>query len=133
MRVSHQQGRHPFFSADVKQIVCQIREMNGMWHAAILSLPSGDVVKDFPNLPMNGSRSTPVRWSPDGSAIDYVLTNAGSSDIWRQPLNGDAPHRLTAPGEDLILYFSWNPNGTKLAYIRGKADSDVVLTRRALR
>lgn len=133
IRVSRQQGRYPFFSADGKQIVCQIREMNGSWHAAILSLPAGDVVKDLPGLPMNGSRSTPVRWSPDGAALDYVLTNAGSSNIWRQPLNGAAPRQLTAPGEDSILYFAWNPDGTKLAYVRGKADSDVMLSRRGAR
>jgi eukaryotic-like serine/threonine-protein kinase len=133
MRVSAQQGRRPFLSPDGQKIVCQIREFNGLWHVAILSLATGEVVKEFPQVPIDASQSTPVRWSPDGTALDYVANTGGSSNIWRQPLNGAAPLRLTAPGEDKIIYFAWNPNGTKLAYIRGRAQSDVMLFRRATR
>jgi serine/threonine protein kinase/Tol biopolymer transport system component len=133
VRVYAQQARYPFLSPDGTQIVCQIREFNGTWYVAILSLATGEVLRKFPELPANASRSTPVRWSPDGSALDYVANTGGSSNTWRQPLNGGAPRQLTASGEDKIIYFSWNPNGTKLAYIRGRAESDVMLFRRASR
>ena len=104
-----------------------------MWHVAILSLENGAVLKEFSELPINGFKSTPVRWSPDGSALDYVAVQGGSSNIWRQPLNGGAPRQLTRSAEDSIIYFAWNRSGTKLAYIRGRADSDVMLFRRASR
>jgi Tol biopolymer transport system component len=131
--VSAQQAQYPFVSPDGKQIVCQIREFNAMWHVAILSLENGVVLKEFSELPINGFKSTPVRWSPDGSALDYVAVQGGSSNIWRQPLNGGAPRQLTRSAEDSIIYFAWNRSGTKLAYIRGRADSDVMLFRRASR
>jgi TolB protein len=133
VRVSGQQAQYPFVSPDGKEIVCQIREFNGMWHVAILSLETGAVLKEFSQIPINGFRLTPVRWSPDGTALDYVATRDGSSNIWRQSLNGGAPRQLTRSAEDSILYFAWNRSGTKLAYIRGRADSDVMLFRRASR
>lgn len=134
MRVSAQQGRYPFVSPDGKRMVCQIREVvSGLWHVAILSVANGQVLKEFPDLPIDASRSTPVRWSPDGSALDYVASTGGSSNIWRQPLSGESPRQLTAPGEEKIIYFAWNMNGTQLAYIRGRAESDVMLFSRAVR
>jgi len=133
VRLSAQQAQaqYPFVSPDGKQIVCQIREFNGLRHVAILSLADGTVLKE-PEIPIS-SESTPVRWSPDGSALEYVGVQGGSSNLWRQPLNGGAPRQLTSVGEDSILYFAWNRDGTKLAYIRGRADSDVMLFRRASR
>lgn len=131
VRVSTQQARFPAVSPDGKHIVCQIREFYGMWHVAILSLATGEVIKEFAQLPNGSSSSTPVRWSPDGSALDYIATQGGSSNIWRLPLSGGAPRQLTAPGEDNIIYYAWNSSGTRLAYIRGRADSDVMVFRRA--
>jgi len=133
VQVSSQQAQYPFVSPDGKQIVCQIREFNGIWHVAILALTNGAVLKEFPQLPISSPNSTPVRWSPDGSALDYVAVQGGSSNIWRQPLSGGAPRQLTRSAEDRIVYFAWNSSGTKLAYIRGRADSDVMLFRRAPR
>jgi len=133
VRVSAQQARYPFLSPDGKEIVCQIRELNGLWHVAILSFADGSVVKEFSQLRASSSRWTPVRWSPDGSALDYVAMEGGSSNIWRRPLSGGEARQLTASGEDNIIYFAWNLSGTKLAYIRGRADSDVMLFRRASR
>jgi Tol biopolymer transport system component/predicted Ser/Thr protein kinase len=134
VRVSAQQAQYPFVSPDGKQIVCQIRELNGVWHVAILSMSDGRVMREFPDLPAGDMKSgLPVRWSPDGLALDYIATQDGSSDIWRQPLSGGAPQLLIKGGEDKITYFAWNRSGTKLAYIRGRADSDVMLFRRASR
>lgn len=130
VRVSGQQARYSFVSPDGKQIVCQIREFNGLWHVAILSLSNGAVLREFPDLPA-GEKSPPVRWSPDGSALEYVSLKDGASNIWRQPLSGEPARQLTVSGEGDITYFSWDLNGTKLAYIRGRADSDVMLFRRA--
>ena len=128
VRLVAKQARQPFVSPDGKQIVCQVREITGPWHVAIASFDTGDIVREFSRI---GADSAPVRWSPDGSALDYIAVEGASSQIWRQPLNGGPPQQLTAAGEDSLLYFAWNSDGTKLAYIRGRADSDVVLFRRA--
>jgi Tol biopolymer transport system component len=129
IRLSPDQARYPFFSPDGEQIVCQIREAGGHWRVAILSASDGRILRQLPNLPITGV----VRWSPDGSALDYINVQNGASNIWRQPLNGGAPQQLAHLGEDNIIYFAWNRNGTKLAYVRGRAESDVVLLHRAPR
>lgn len=129
IRLSPDQARYPFFSPDGEQIVCQIREAGGPWRVAILSASDGRILRQFPNLPITGT----VRWNPDGSGLDYVRAQNGASNIWRQLLIGGPPQQLTHLGEDNIIYFAWNHNGTKLAYVRGRAESDVVLLHRASR
>jgi Tol biopolymer transport system component len=45
-----------------------------------------------------------LRWSPDGKALNYVLTSNGASNIWEQLLSGLQPAQLThfTSGEYLI-------------------------------
>jgi TolB protein len=129
VRLSPDQARYPFFSPDGKQIVCQIREPGAPWHVAILSASDGAIQRQFLKLPVTGV----VRWSPNGSALDYVDVQNGASNIWRQSLGGGPAQQLTHFGEDNIIYFAWSRDGTKLAYVRGRAESDVVLFNRAAR
>lgn len=128
VRLSPEQAQYPLFSPDSKHIVCQIREVGAPWRVAILSAEDGTIQQQFPRLPISGI----VRWSPDGSALDYVDTKNGASNLWRQPLAGGAPQQLTH-SEDKIIYFAWCRNGTKLAYVRGRTESDVVLFHRTAR
>jgi Tol biopolymer transport system component len=74
-----------------------------------------------------------VRWSPDGSALDYIHSREGHSEIWRQPFGGGPPHQLTHFGGEKIIFFAWNRNGTKLALVRGQEASDIVFFHRAAR
>jgi len=98
---------------------------------AVLSLIDGSLQREFPQLPAVSPESpvaSPVRWSPDGLAIDYVDTKDGHSNIWRQPLHAGEPRQLThfTSAED-VQDFAWSRNGDKLAYIQGRAESDVIL------
>jgi len=129
VRLSPDQARYPFFSPDGKQIVCQIREAGARWRVAILSASDGGIQRQFPQLPI----TSVLRWSPDGSALDYVDVQNGVSNLWRQSLSGGPAQQLTHLGEDNIIYFAWSRDGTKLAYVRGRAESDVVLFQRAAR
>jgi len=48
--------------------------------------------------------------------------------LWRQPLNGSRPRQLTRfSSQDELQDFAWTRNGDKLAYIQGRAQSDVIL------
>jgi hypothetical protein len=75
--------------------------------------------------------SPPVLWSPDGSALTYVETSNGVSNIWSQPLSHGQLHgpaqQLTKFASDLIFWFAWSHDGKQLAICRGSARSDVVL------
>jgi eukaryotic-like serine/threonine-protein kinase len=126
-RIYRDQARFPAISPDGKQVACEIREAHKQWQVAIVSFEDGSLLKQFPGLPVGN----PVRWSPDGSAIDYIRPEGSAYNVWRQSLNGGPPQPITHLTEGHIVDFSWNQDGTKLAYIRGRADSDVVLFRRS--
>ena len=123
VRLTSMQARFPSVSPDGTRVLCEIRPVDGDWTVAILSLDNGAVLKEFPRLPV----ANPLHWSPDGQALDYLDANHG---IVRQPLNGQPPYELLQTGEGTISFFAWNQSGTKLAFIRTRAEDDVVLFRR---
>jgi len=67
------------------------------------------------------------RWSPDGDAVDYILTRNGVSNIWRQKLRGGALKQITNFPSGLIFDFAWSRDGKQLALTRGSLSSDVIL------
>ena len=108
-----------------RSIACQIREnYDGRWRVVILSLSDGSLQREFPQLPTD----SPVRWSPDGRSLDYIDSRSGTSNIWRQPVNGGPARQLTRfSSKEEVQDFAWSRNGDKLAYIQGHAQSDVIL------
>jgi TolB protein len=88
-------------------------------------------------IPFNGGKpnkvfDTPggwgcVQWSPDGSALDYVDVREGVANIWRQPIAGGPPRKVTDFTQDLIWWFAYSHDGKQLALARGAQSSDVVM------
>ena len=68
-----------------------------------------------------------TKWAPDESALDYVVTRNGVSNIWRQPLTGGPPVQITRYSLGRIFSFAWSPDGHWLSLARGDYRSDVVL------
>jgi eukaryotic-like serine/threonine-protein kinase len=66
-----------------------------------------------------------VRWTNDGSALAYIKTLGGISNIWSQPLEG-ASKQLTNFDTEQIYNFAFSSDG-RLAVTRGHESSDVVL------
>jgi serine/threonine protein kinase len=66
-------------------------------------------------------------WSPDGRALVYVKTLGGVSNLWSQPIDGDAAKQITNFKSDRILTFSYSWDGRQLALARGSRTSDAVL------
>ncbi len=119
------QARNGSISPDSKRVACQIRESyDGSWRQAILSMRDGVIQKD--NLPLPADANSVVRWSPDGSALDYVNAR-DPANIWRFPLNGSAPQPLTQLKGDPITDFHWNSDGSKLAWVSCDVKRDVVI------
>jgi Tol biopolymer transport system component len=78
---------------------------------------------------VNGVYSGPrIRWAPDGEALTYIVTKAGVSNIWAQPLSDGPPQQLTHFKEEQIFSFDWSPQGD-LVLSRGSVTSDAVLIR----
>jgi DNA-binding winged helix-turn-helix (wHTH) protein/Tol biopolymer transport system component len=68
-----------------------------------------------------------TNWAPDESGLDYVVTRNSVSNIWRQPLTGDAPVQITHFSAGRIFSFAWSPDGRWLSTASGVYRSDVVL------
>jgi Tol biopolymer transport system component len=72
-------------------------------------------------------------WAPDESGLDYVVTRAGVSNIWRQPLAGGPAAQITHFIAGKIFSFAWSPDGQWLSMANGVNRSDVVLISRGRR
>jgi len=73
--------------------------------------------------------SDPIRFSPDGKAIVYVVREKGVDNLWSQPLDGLAFRQLTHFTEERIGRFQFSADGTRIAIERGHNESDAVLLR----
>ncbi len=98
---------------------------------ALLSLESSTALRmldvsgqlgSWPDIPWAG-----VEFTSDGKAVAHVIRENGVDNIWVQPLDGSAGHRITNFTSEQIGSFHWSPDGKKLAIVRGHSDSDVVL------
>ena len=97
---------------------------------AILSADKGEVIKVF-DVPIQlrkfGRSEGGLRWSKDGKAINYVVTENGVSNIWSQAIDDSSRKKLTNFTSDQIFYFDYSHDGKQLALARGSWNSDVVL------
>ncbi|HZH33870.1 MAG TPA: protein kinase [Pyrinomonadaceae bacterium] len=79
--------------------------------------------------PAAGARLfVPLRWSPDGKAVVYVVGKGGADNLWIHPIDEKLPPRqLTDFTSDRIYSFDFSPDGKRLALARGRRSSRVVL------
>src|SRR5262249_824993 len=96
---------------------------------AVIPFEGGVPLYTF-TLPLSVSRGIynhDFHWSPDERAIDYIKTQGGVSNLWRQPLSGGVPKQLTDFKSALIWNFAWSRDGKQLALARGNQNRDAVL------
>ena len=75
------------------------------------------------------ARGACLEFTPDGKAVAHIIRENGVDNVWVQPLDGSAGHRITNFTSEQIDSFHWSPDGKKLGILRGHSDSDVVLLR----
>jgi len=120
----------PVVSPDGNWISCYYRsELKSPWRLGIVPFNGGQPVKSF-EVPQGVLFQSLVRWTPDGSALAYILNRDGVSNIWIQPLDGTPPRQLTNFKSDQIFWFEWSPDGKQLGVSRGTISSDVVMIKR---
>ena len=96
----------------------------------IVDSESGKVIREFALDPRWGAGQCP-RFTPDGKSVTYGVRINGVDNLWAQPLDGSPAHFITFFKSDQIVDFHWSPDGKKLAIVRGRTDSNVVLIREA--
>ena len=115
----------PAISPDGKEVVCfYLEDENSPAKLAILPFQGGQPVKTFP---LAAEAGTNLSWSVDGSAVVYIVTTGGVSNLWAQPVSGTQPKQLTSFTSDRIFRFDFSRDGKQLALARGNRSSDVVL------
>jgi Tol biopolymer transport system component len=93
----------PQVSPDGKQIACYFWDEKPDTQLVIALIPfeGGQPTKTF-NLPAQF-----VRWTLDGSALTYIDSRGGVSNLWSQPIDGGKPTQLTDFKADQIFAFEW--------------------------
>ena len=83
--------------------------------------PPGTLTGDTPTKPMGGTEE--LAWAADSSGIYFVARQADrteplstNTDLWHSPLDGSAPHNLTAANKGTDTLPAPSPDGQWLAY-----------------
>jgi Tol biopolymer transport system component/DNA-binding winged helix-turn-helix (wHTH) protein len=127
LRLTTQTTYHAAVSPDGKMIACVYAAGADVPHKlAVFSSEGGQPVKLFDLSPTVGDY---FRWIAEGTAVTYIDTINGVSNIWRQSLTGGPSQQLTNFQADQIISFDWSRNGKQLVVARGSFDSDVVLLK----
>ncbi len=71
------------------------------------------------------------QFTPDGKAVVYPIREAGTDNLWFQPLDGSRGHQFTNFKSDAISSFRFSPDGKTIGVLRSHVESDVVLLRDA--
>jgi Serine/threonine protein kinase len=127
--LSDKAARHPVFSPDGNLIACYLREEGAAWELAVLPVAGGQPVKTFSIPATVADQWVGPRWTTDSKAITYVLTKGGISNIWNQPISGEAATQRTNFDQDQIFAFTWSPDGKNLALVRGVNAKSVILMK----
>jgi serine/threonine protein kinase len=76
---------------------------------------------------------TSLRWSPavspDGRWIAFAQEVEGGADLFRMPLEGGGPTRITVGARvKYPSYVAWSPDGTRLAFMTARAGRGTIWT-----
>ena len=123
VQLMHEHAMLPSISPDGRWLCFEYVDGSG---TAIMPFDGGPAGRLFKvSLP---AESDQVRWSPDSTALVYIKTKDGVSNIWSQPIDGGPPRQVSDFQSDQIFAFDWSRDG-KLACARGVLNGDVVLIR----
>jgi len=132
-RLAEASGNRLSFSPDGRWIACVFRSAAGQPQIGILPASGGEPrrVADAPPEERAALGTTAaVQWTRDGASLSYVAVRNGQSNLWRVPIAGGAPERLTDfHDERSIVKFAWSPDGTRVICSRAMPLRDVVLIR----
>jgi serine/threonine protein kinase/Tol biopolymer transport system component len=115
----------PVPSPDGRLLACNYleRKPNAQFNLAVIPEAGGAPLRVF-DIPTSPIKT--LRWAPDGSAILYIASQRGVTNVWKQPLDGGPPAQLTAFTSDDVVNFDVARDG-RLLLARGGSTSSVVM------
>lgn len=84
--------------------------------------PAGTPNEDDPFSPVRDYGA--IAWSPDGSHLAYVVSEAIGGTVWVVSASGGLPKCVSAPERQCALP-AWLPEGKQLAYLAAPVGDDV--------
>lgn len=112
-------------SPDEKLLAAEVLDKNtGKFNIELISLEDGKKIRTFDFRPIRQ-----LIFTPDGKNLSYNAVQDDISRIMIQPLTGGEPFSITEVQIDKIFGFDWQPDGSRLAIIRGKQINDAVLIK----
>ena len=112
-------------SPDGKWIAC-VQSPEQSPKLAIVSANGGGPFKII-DLPSTLDLGCPLRWTPDGRSVAFVVDQGDHENLWAQPIIGGAPRMLSHFSAQQIDRFAFSPDGKKIAMGRGTLASDAVM------
>jgi serine/threonine protein kinase/Tol biopolymer transport system component len=118
----------PAMSPDGQWIACFYSpRLNEPASLAIIPFAGGQPTSVFP-LPVTADTSSSLLWTPDGSAVSFLNSVDGVSNVWEQRAAGGPPRPVTHFSSGKIFYFDWSRDG-RLVFSRGTETVDAVLIK----
>jgi eukaryotic-like serine/threonine-protein kinase len=114
----------PMYSPDGSQLAAYFHE-GGRWFVGILPAEGGKPSKRFEVAP--ATTSSKIDWMADGSAVVINTAPSDRANLWRIPIDGSPPARITNFDEHLIMAYARLPNGKGWIVSRGDLSRDAVL------
>jgi Tol biopolymer transport system component len=125
-------GHYLDISPDGKTIVLSVDSGGavGIVKIALLPLDAGPQPQ-VRVLAANPAISDGPRFTPDGKALVYPITQGGVGNLWVQPLDGSPGRQITNFKSDVIPSFRFSPDGKTIGVLSLRTEADVVLIREA--
>jgi Tol biopolymer transport system component/DNA-binding winged helix-turn-helix (wHTH) protein len=102
------------------------KESANRFRLAVMSLESRKISKTF-NLADQESRGGLIAWAPDNKSFYYIASDGSRNYLWQQTLDEKNPRHVGDLGDEVVVHLAVSPDGTNLAFIRGRWMNDAVL------
>ena len=101
--------------------------LDGSTPREAMRIPSGVAESDLKQVEGKGSRVAPASWTPDSRSFIARLLHEpdGPSELWRVPVSGEAPRKLSSILEAHVFAFRISPDGRHVAYRIKEAEPEL--------
>ncbi len=127
IQISDRWSMTPAVAPDGKLIACfQENASDSGFKISLIPAAGGNAIKEI-SVPATVFLRGGLHWTVDGHSVRFVDNRGGVSNIWEQPISGEAPKQLTFFTTNRILRLAWTRDNKQLVFERGSESADAML------